>query len=153
QRKAFREQRKLAKELEKPLVIHCRPSKNSMDAYHDLYEILSEDKKIGDIVMHFFAGNEEVAKKFIDLDCYFTFGGVITLTRDYDEQLKMVPVDKLLLETDAPYVSPLSHRGERNEPRFVREVYERVSKLRKIGLDKLKEHILKNNKKVFDIDV
>ncbi len=153
QRQVFKKQVKLAKEVNMPLVIHCRPSKDSMDAYHDLHEILSEEEGLEDVVIHFFAGNQEMAEKFINLGCYFTFGGVITFTRDYDEQLGMVPVDKLLLETDAPYVSPLSHRGERNEPRFVKEVYERVSKLRGVGLDKLKECVLENNKKVFNIDI
>lgn len=151
QKQAFEEQMKLAFEVKKPLMIHCR------DAFDDLIEILARNQDIlvpeRPGIIHFFTGGKEQAEKLIDLGFYFTFGGVVTLTRDYDEVVEMIPEDKLLLETDAPYVSPRAYRGKRNEPLYVKETYERVAKLREIPIEKLKDIVLKNNERVFQIRI
>jgi len=162
QKEVFREHIELAKEVGKPLMIHCRPSfakasegkpnSKSEDAYEDLYNILKpETGKIAGAVIHFFVGTPDTAKKFLDLGFYFTFGGVITFARDYDETIKLIPLEKILLETDAPYVTPAPHRGKRNEPSYVVEVYKKMAELKDIPLEELTEKILENNERVFGI--
>lgn len=151
QKQAFENQMKLAFEIKKPLMIHCR------EAFDDLIEMLVRDSDIlvpeRPGIAHFFSGTKDQAEKLLELGFYFTFGGVVTLTRDYDEVVETVPEDRLLLETDAPYVSPMSHRGKRNEPLYVKEVYERVSGLKGIPIEKLKEIVLENNERVFQMRI
>lgn len=154
QRKIFLDQVDLAKELDLPLMIHSRPSPESQDAYEDIFEILkSEVKNLKGIVMHFFAGNIETARKFMDIDCYFTFGGVITFVRDYDEIINLIPLNRMMMETDAPYVTPHPHRGKRNEPAFVIEVYKKMAELKGINLEDFSNKVLENNKRIFNIDI
>src|SRR3989344_8478292 len=114
QTEVFRKQIQLAREVKKPLIIHCR------NAYDDLHAILKEEKagpaqggQGGTI--HFFAGTWADAQKFLDLGFHLSFTGVITFARDYDETLKNAPLDRIMVETDAPYVAPVPYRGKRNE--------------------------------------
>lgn len=124
QREVFISHIDLAYELQKPLVIHCR------EAYGETYEVLfnNRSKLLGAAgVMHFYSGTKEAAGKFLDLGFYFTFGGAITLPKkpdgaDFAELLRYLPKDRIMFETDAPYVSPLKYRGRRNEPAYVEEV-------------------------------
>ena len=71
-----------------------------------------------------------MTKKFIEAGFYFTLGGVITFTHDYDEMVNLLPIDRILLETDAPYVAPTPYRGKRNEPSYVQEVVKRIAEIR-----------------------
>lgn len=154
QKDLFKKHIELAKEVNMPLMVHCRPSRGSQDAYQDLYEIIkTEADNIPSVVIHFFVGNKEMANKFLDLGFSFTFGGVITFTNDYDEVVKNIPIDNILLETDAPYVSPAPHRGKRNEPAFVIEVYKKVTKLKSLGIKDLQKKMISNNEKVFGINL
>jgi len=73
-------------------------------------------------MLHFFAGNWEIAKAFLDFGFTLSFTGVVTFTKDYDEVLKNTPLDMVMTETDAPYVTPVPYRGKRNEPAYVSEV-------------------------------
>ena len=128
----FRQHISLARELTKPLMIHCR------DAYDDLIKVLKEEKAEethGDI--HFFAGNWETAQKFLELGFHLSFTGVITFTHDYDEVIKKMPLERLMIETDAPYVAPTPHRGKRNEPLVVAEVAKRIAELRGLTYDEV----------------
>ncbi|MEX1014464.1 MAG: TatD family hydrolase [Candidatus Paceibacterota bacterium] len=160
QKQIFKEHIDLAIKTGLPLMIHCRPSKNkedergySQDAYEDILEIIEPHKKnIPGIIIHFFVGNEETTKKFIDIGCYFTFGGVITFTKVYDGVIKSIPLEKILLETDAPYVAPIPYRGKRNEPIFVKEIYRKMAEIRGISLDDLIIQLEENNKKIFKIN-
>jgi TatD DNase family protein len=152
QKKIFKKQLELAKEINKPLVIHCRPSKYSVDAYKDIYEIL-KDEEYNKIIFHFFAGNKEIAEKFIDLGYYFTFGGVVTLTSQYDKIVKVIPNDKILLETDAPYITPLKFKGEINQPINIIETYNKISELIEVPLPDLEKQVIKNNEKIFNIKI
>lgn len=153
QKEIFIKQIQLAKELEKPLMIHCRPSKGSEDAYNDLYEILkSENLGHIPVILHFFIGFLEAAKKFLDLGCYFTFGGVITFGDNYDEVVKYIPLDRILLETDAPYVAPVPFRGKRNEPLYVKYVAQKLAEIKKLDLNKVAEATTKNAFEVFKLN-
>lgn len=118
----------LAFKLNKPLVIHCR------DSYVELLSVLTAKKVAGTlpsrIDLHFFAGDWAVAQSFLALGCYLSFTGVITFARSYDEVVKNAPLDRLLVETDAPYVAPAPYRGQRNEPAYVIEVAKAVARIR-----------------------
>ncbi|MBM2817497.1 MAG: Hydrolase, TatD family [Parcubacteria group bacterium] len=149
QKEIFEKQIDLALELDKPLMVHCR------DAYDDLLEILySYSAERGSKLrgnMHFFAGSWEVAKKFLDLGFTLSFTGVITFTRDYDEVIKNVPIDMIMAETDSPFVAPLPYRGKRNEPIYVAEVVKKIAEIRGEDMDKIREQILKNSLRTFDL--
>lgn len=151
QKEIFIEQAYLAQELGKPLMIHCRPSKGTDDAYIDLFNILREIKFSQGVIMHFYVGSMEMTKKFLSIGAYFTFGGVITFARDYDEVIKFIPVDRILLETDCPYVAPKSQRGKRNEPSFISETADTISFLKNIELSYLLEKIHSNTKMAMKI--
>lgn len=146
QKEAFIEQIKLAYEVKKPLMIHCRK------AYADLIFTLKEQRALLNTIpgiIHFFAGNEEETKEFLELGFYFTFGGVITFVKDYDKVIDMIPQDRILSETDAPYVTPVPFRGKRNEPSYVKYVVNRLAEIKKISQEAMAEKILQNIKKVF----
>ena len=142
----------LATELDKPLVIHVRPSKGTMDAYADLIEILKEAKKEypklrGDI--HFFAGGLAEAELFFALDFTISFTAVITFSRDYDDIIKTVPLANILSETDAPYVAPLERRGERNDPLSVTRVVAKIAEIRGEDIELVRTTILDNARRSF----
>lgn len=148
----FEKHLELAKELGLPLMIHCRPSSGSDDAYEDLIDVVNSiEGSKPTLIIHFFVGSKKVTKKFLDLGSFFTFGGVTTFVRDYDEVIDYIPIDRIMLETDAPYVTPEPHRGKRNEPLFVKEVYKKIAKLKNLDIKKLQDIILKNNESVFNI--
>ena len=120
------------------LMLHCRPSEKSMDAYIDTLAVLSSYAKThGERLrgnVHFFVGNTEIAKQFLNLGFTLSFTGVVTFTHDYDEVIRLAPLDMIMSETDAPFVAPLSHRGKRSEPTYVTEVVEHIAKIRNITL-------------------
>lgn len=133
QKELFKQHIALAVEIDKPLIIHTRPSKGTMDAYHDALEILKEVKikhpsLRGDI--HFFVGGVAEAEAFIALGFTLSFTAVITFARDYDEVIKSVPLTSILSETDAPYVAPLARRGQRNDPLAVVDVAKKIAEIR-----------------------
>lgn len=123
QEKVFRAQIALARKVGKPLVIHCR------EAYDDLLVILRGEFETGPlpIVSHFFAGTPEHAKALLELGAFFSFGGVATFARQYDESIRLIGLDHMFLETDAPYVTPAPYRGKRNEPSYVPYVAEALA--------------------------
>lgn len=146
QAKAFIEQIELANQLGKPLMLHIR------NAYDDALEILKAHAKVkGDV--HFFAGDWETAKKYLDFGFTLSFTGVITFTHDYDEVVKNAPLDMLLSETDAPYVTPEPHRGKRNEPAYVEHVVRRLAEIRGEDFEMVREQIMANCKRVFALDI
>lgn len=139
----------LAKELEKPLMIHCR------EAFSDMKSVMK--KEIGDMatevpgILHFFTGTKEDAKIFLDMGFMFTFGGLITFNREFDEVLKYVPKERILLETDAPFVAPDPYRGKRNEPAYIIEVAKALAEVRRAPLEEVCRQTVQNAKSVFGI--
>ena len=162
QQEIFRAQVRLARELKKPLIIHCRPSgvvqgerppdTSLTDAYDDVLQILKDEKadEIGGDI-HFFVGDWIIAQKFLDLGFYLSFTGVITFAHQYDEVIKNIPLDKIMIETDAPYVAPALYRGQRNEPLYVVEVAKRIAELKGISYDEVAEITTKNAIKLFNL--
>ncbi|MDE2015427.1 MAG: TatD family hydrolase [Patescibacteria group bacterium] len=148
QKEGFVAQISLAHRLKKPLMIHCRA------AFPDLIQILKSKPEILNSppgIIHFFSGTIDEAKKLLDMGFYFTFGGVITFARDYDYVIKMIPIDRILSETDAPYVSPVPYRGKRNEPAYVVEVVRKLADLKGVSIEETSETIFRNAQNVFGL--
>ncbi|MCO7127719.1 TatD family hydrolase [Sporolactobacillus shoreicorticis] len=148
QHEVFRRQIRLAKEADLPLVIHNR------EATEDTWRILKEEhaESIGG-VMHCYSDNWKWAQKFIDLNFYISFGGPITfknaqLQRDTAAQ---VPLDRLLVETDCPFLSPHPFRGKRNEPARVRLVAEKIAELKGLSLEEAARVTTENARRCFRI--
>jgi TatD DNase family protein len=145
----------LAAELDKPLIIHSRPSKGTMDAYQDLIAILKEAKikypnLRGDI--HFFVGGIGEAQAFFDLGFTISFTAVITFARDYDQVIRSAPLNMILSETDSPYVPPTNRaRGSRNDPLAVQDVVAKVAEIRGEDLETVHLALLQNAKNLFKI--
>ncbi len=153
QEKVFRKQIELAIEYDLPLMLHIRPSDGRYDAYEDMLDILRVYKVdnpglTGDV--HFFAGTIEIAQKFLDLGFYISFTGVITFAKQYEELVKFVPMDRILSETDAPYVAPVPFRGNRNEPSHVREVVKKIAEIKELDEDVVAEMIMQNARRLFN---
>ena len=129
QKAIFIKQIELANKLHKPIIVHTR------DAVKDTYDILKAHPVKG--VMHCFSESKEMAREFVKLGMYISFSGTLTFknAKEPKEALKVVPLDRLLIETDAPYLSPVPYRGKRNEPSFVAKTGECAAQI--LGIDPL----------------
>jgi TatD DNase family protein len=142
QRQAFAAQIELAAELDKPLMIHCR------DAYPETLAMLTKaHAKYGERVrgnFHFFAGTLEQAQQILDLGFTMSFTGVITFAKDYEELVRFVPLDRMHIETDCPYVTPAPHRGKRNEPTYVSEVAKKIAESKGEDVEHVRAQLVQN---------
>jgi TatD DNase family protein len=102
--------------------------------------------------VHFFAGDWQVAKQFLDMGFTLSFTGVLTFTHDYDEVVKNTPLDMLLSETDAPYITPVPFRGQRNEPGHVTRVVEAIAGIKGQPEPEVALQLMQNARRVFDIE-
>ncbi len=147
--KSFETMIEVANKVGKPLMLHLRNG-SGQSAYKDAYEIVkSKSKVLGNL--HFFAGNIEEAKPYLDLGFSFSFTGVITFARNYDEIIKYLPLEKIMSETDCPYVTPIPHRGKRNEPVFVIEVVKTIAKIKGENEEVVAEQVLRNAQNFFPL--
>ena len=151
QKKLFIDQINFALKHKKPLMIHAR------NAYEELFEILSDFKGLSGNI-HFFAGSWAQAEKFLDLGFTLSFTGVITFPPKADqpmadtiEVIKKMPLDKILSETDSPYVAPVLYRGKRNEPAYVSEVVKRIAEIRGEDLEAVRETLVENTFRSFGL--
>ena len=155
QQRIFQEQVEFACEHNLPLMLHGRPSKGTMDAYEDMLHILESAKKKHGTKLrgnaHFFVGNIDIAKRFVDIGFTMSFSGVITFTHDYDDVVRFLPPTMILAETDSPYATPAPFRGERNTPMYVQEVVAKIAVLRNEPFEETRNQMLENAKRVFDI--
>lgn len=133
QQKVFRRQLRLARVRGLPVVLHTR------EATEDLFRILGEDGEGLRLVFHCFTGTWDMAARALDLRAWLSFAGIVTFPRaaDLRDVARQVPQDRLLVETDAPYLAPVPHRGRRNEPALVARVVETLADLRGVGADAL----------------
>ena len=139
----FKKQIEIAKELNLPLVIHSR------DAFQDTFDILKESKHVG--VIHCFSGNKENARDYLSIGFYLGIGGVLTFKNtNLKDTLLTIPVDKILLETDSPYLAPTPHRGEKNEPKYIPIIAEEISKLLNKDIKEIAEITKKNASILFN---
>jgi len=147
QQDAFREQIKLAKSKDLPIVIHCR------NAFDEVFEVLEEenDEKLYGI-FHCFTGNEEQANRALSYNMKLGIGGVVTFKNGkIDQFLENIPLEHIVLETDAPYLSPKPFRGKRNESSFVVYVAEKLSEIYNLPVEKIAEITTKNALETFKI--
>ncbi|MBI4114860.1 MAG: TatD family hydrolase, partial [Candidatus Niyogibacteria bacterium] len=101
-------------------------------------------------IIHFFSGTKDHAEKLLEMGFSFTFGGVITFVNDYDGVVKMIPIGRILTETDAPYVTPTPYRGKRNEPLYVEEVAKRIAVIKGLSFEEVAQKTVGNTKRIFD---
>ena len=147
QQDAFKLQIEWAKENSLPIVIHCR------DAFDEIFEILKEvkDEKLYG-VFHCFTGNLEQAKQAISYQMKLGIGGVVTFKNGkIDQFLNEIPLENIVLETDAPYLAPTPFRGKRNESSYILKIAEKMAEIHNVSVDKIAEITTKNSKTIFKI--
>lgn len=148
QKEVFRAQIDLADKVGLPIVLHVR------DAYKDTLDILTEkkDKLKNGVLLHCYSGSSEMVREFSAFDAYFAFGGAVTYKNAKKEDvIKAVKLDRLLLETDCPYMTPVPHRGKMNEPKYIRHTAEYIAKVLDISVEQLDDIITQNAKRFFKI--
>ena len=152
QKQVLKDHFTVAARVGKPLIIHARPSQKTQDAYQELITMLAEAKRehaalSGDI--HFFVGDKTEAAELVALGFSLSFTAVITFARDYDETIRAVPLASILAETDAPYVAPLSRRGQRNDSFAVEEVVAAIARIRGEDVEDVRRATVENAKRLF----
>lgn len=152
QHRALREQIQLAQSLQLPVILHVRDKKDSTAAYDDLIRILREEQaQTFGGVMHCFSGDQSFADAALDLNFYLAFGGVLTFKNAPVQQqvAQNVPLERILLETDSPYLAPVPFRGKRNEPAYVRYVADKLAELRRLSVAEVADITTANAHKLF----
>jgi TatD DNase family protein len=146
QRKRFRDHIHVAKTVNKPLIVHSREAKQ------DVIDVLREERadQVGG-VMHCFVDDIDTAMAAIELNFYISFSGIVTFKNAMDLKAvaRQVPEDRILIETDSPYLAPLPYRGKQNQPAFVRHVAEHMAELREVSLERIAEASTANYKNLF----
>jgi TatD DNase family protein len=149
QKVVFRKQIQLARKVHLPIIIHNR------EATADIIEILKEEKadEVGGI-MHCFSGSPETARECVNMNFYISLGGPVTFknAKRPKEVAAEIPLDKLLIETDCPYLTPHPFRGKRNEPSYVKLVAEQIAEIKGITYEEVAEVTSKNARKFFGIN-
>jgi len=152
QKMVFAAQLAIAHQLNKSIIIHCRDAAAAMrEQLQDFWQQVGAVKG----VMHCWSGNPEEMKWFLDLGFYISFSGIVTFKKatDVQESARLVPSDRLLVETDCPFLAPVPHRGQRNEPAFVRQVAEYVAQLRGVSLEAIATQTTHNACKLFNLGI
>lgn len=148
QKEVFKKQIRLAKRVKLPIIIHDR------NAHQDIVNVLEEEnaKEVGGI-MHCFGGDISIAKACLEMNFHISFGGPVTFKNASlpKEVVKEIPLDRLLIETDAPFLAPHPYRGKRNEPAYVKLVAEKIAELKNITYEELAQKTTENAKKLFGI--
>ena len=166
QRELFEQQIDFAVAHNLPLMLHVRDSDTTgsrprrepadSDAHRDVLTILLEKKKeFGEKLrgnVHFFSQTIDIAREYFALDFTISFTGVITFSREYDEVVRLAPLDKIMSETDCPYVSPVPYRGKRNEPIFVEEVVKKIAEIRGEDFETVRVAMVQNALRVFGVN-
>ncbi|MBZ5751156.1 MULTISPECIES: TatD family hydrolase [Metabacillus] len=148
QKQVFRKQIQLAREVQLPIIIHNR------EATEDVIKILQEENasEVGG-VMHCFTGSLEVAKQCMDMNFYISFGGPVTFknAKKPKEVAAEIPMDRILIETDCPYLTPHPFRGKRNEPSYVKYVAEQIATLKEVSVEEIARKTSDNAMRLFGI--
>ncbi|WP_280772206.1 TatD family hydrolase [Salipaludibacillus daqingensis] len=148
QKEAFRKQIHLAKRVKLPIIIHDR------EAHQDIVDILKEEnaEDVGGI-MHCFGGSVEIAQQCLKMNFHISFGGPVTFknAKRPKEVAKEVPINRLLIETDAPFLAPHPYRGKRNEPSYVKLIAEQIAELREVRYEEIAKETTANAKRLFGI--
>src|SRR3989344_8432044 len=147
QKELFSAQISLAHELKLPLIIHCR------DTHKEVAQMIYDsDFKIHGAVIHCFTGNWDDAKRYLELGCFISFSGIVSFKKKAEaiqEAALKMPLDRLLIETDAPYLAPEPHRGKRNEPAFIKNIIQSIADSRGASFDEIEKATDQNARKIF----
>lgn len=147
QKEVFIKQIKLANELNLPISIHDR------EAHKDTFDILKEYNKNSTIIMHCFSGSLDFAKECVKAGFYLALGGVVTFKNavKIKEVAKWIPIERLLLETDAPYLTPVPYRGKENQPAYIKFTAQEIANLKEISFEEIDAITTSNAEKIFNI--
>lgn len=152
QEKVFEAQLQIARQLDKPIIIHCRDAATRMAEL--LHRFWSEWGPLRG-VMHCWSGTPAETQLFLELGLYVSFSGIVTFknARAVQASAAIVPSDRLLIETDCPFLAPVPHRGKRNEPAYVKYVAEKLAEIRKVTVESLAMQTTKNACQLFNLTV
>ena len=144
QRESFLFHLEFSKQLGKPIIIHCR------DSFQDTYDLLVEFNNSSPIILHSWTGGRKWTKRFRELDVYFSISGIVTYETAKDLQLSVqeIPINRLLLETDTPYLTPMPLKGQDNRPNFIEHTASKISSLLDIDENKLSEITIRNSREL-----
>lgn len=149
QKRWFERQLQIAEEVKLPVIIHSR------DAAKDTYEILKEWKQnLTRVVIHCFSYSREMAREYLNMDFYFGIGGVLTFknAKKLIEVVEYIPMNRILLETDCPYLAPEPYRGKRNQSNYIDFVAQKLSQIKKISKEEVLAQTMKNAKEFYGIE-
>lgn len=155
QQRVFIRQMQLACAAKLPIVIHCRPSDNSDDAWEDCLGLIDQHWKPSGLggILHCFTSTWPHAKRALDMGFMISFAGNITFPKAQQirDSAKDVPLDRMLIETDSPFLAPVPHRGKRNEPAFVKEVARQIGELRGMSTEEVAAQTSANFRRFFSL--
>lgn len=154
QKQVFSEQLLMARRVEKPAIIHCRQAHDDMiqtikDIKKENKDLFTGNKPWG--VMHCFSGDEDLAWKYFSLGVIISFTGLITFSRQWDDLIRKMPNENLMIETDCPFMTPEPFRGKRNEPIYVKYVAEKIAEIKNVSRERAIEFTTNNARKFFNI--
>ncbi|ACU78994.1 TatD family hydrolase [Mycoplasma mycoides] len=153
QKEFFKKHISLAIKYNKVLQMHIRDQKDQFQAYDDVIEIIKDLNQITKVV-HCFSANAIYAQKFLDLNCYINIGGAVTFknAKDLQEAVKIIPLEKMLLETDAPYLAPHPYRGQVNHPKYIYLTALKIAELKNVDVKEVIRITTLNSKKIFNLN-
>ena len=155
QQNVFIRQIDLARAAKLPIVIHCRPSDNSDNAWKDCLELIEQHWKPTNLggILHCFTSTWPYAKRALDLGFMISFAGNMTFPKAQQirDSAKQVPLDRILIETDSPFLAPVPHRGKRNEPAYVKEVARQIAELRALSTEEIGAQTSQNFRRFFSL--
>jgi len=144
QKKSFIDHIRAASKLNIPVIVHSR------NAESETIDILKSEKKNANlkVLIHCFTGSKDFAKKLLDIDCYISVSGIITFKKsvELNEAVSTIPIDRLMVETDSPYLAPMPYRSKSNEPSYIKHTVDKLAELKKMS----KENIIKNTTQNFN---
>lgn len=154
QKQVLLEQIKLARSLDLPVIIHCRQAHDDLlpllqEFKKENRHLFSQDKPWG--VIHCYSGDENLAWEYFKLGLMISFTGLITFSQMWDDLIRKIPLDKIMIETDCPYMTPEPYRGQRNEPFLVQYVANRISEIKGVKLERVAEITTENAKNFFGV--
>jgi len=156
QQTVFRQQMDLAREAKLPIIIHCRPTDNSENAWDDCLRMIAEHWTSSGQggILHCFTGTVDHARRALDMGFMISFAGNITFPKAQPirNAAQLVPLDRMLIETDSPYLAPIPHRGQRNEPAYVTKVARQIGELRNLSAEEIGSQTTQNFYQFFGME-
>ena len=149
QKQIFLEHIKTASDLDLPVIVHTR------NAERDTLDILVNEKRNSKlkVLNHCFTGSKEFAKNLLDIDCFISVSGIITFknSTDLNDAVDLIPIDRLLVETDSPFLAPMPYRGKVNEPSYLPHTVNKLSEIKKLPVDIVEKRTSENFLKIFNL--